>query len=74
MTCGHCGATVPADGVRCPKCLRKSGVLPAGEPPPVRERAPSEPVRGVRAILLFVALLIVFAIVLTLFRVFVLPD
>lgn len=38
MTCTHCGAAVPEDAERCPKCLRRSGVVAADESSP----APSE--------------------------------
>ena len=32
MTCGHCGAAVPEDADRCPKCLRRSRIVESEKP------------------------------------------
>ena len=34
MTCGHCGASVPEDADRCPKCLRRSRIVDSVKPAP----------------------------------------
>lgn len=65
MTCTHCGAAVPDDADRCPKCLRRSGVV-GGEPEPRAsvEAAPREVssttrmLRGILALVVTVAVIV----------------
>jgi hypothetical protein len=58
MTCGHCGATVPEDAERCPKCLRKSGVLAPEAPGPTSSTEGSTPQkRPIAAVLSLVAVI-----------------
>jgi hypothetical protein len=80
MRCTHCGATVPDDAERCRKCLRRSGLTasppltPDAAQPSASPDVPHSALRGLRAILVFGALLVVVAIVLIAFRIFFLPD
>ena len=73
MTCGHCGAAVPEDAERCPKCLRKSLVVASAPPEEEKKKKAELPAAlrilkkiGITILVLTLAMILMWILILAL--------